>query len=132
MHLDHVTIRTRDIARTGDFFETIFELEEGERPQAIRRTPGLWLYTGGRPLVHVIGARGNGIDRAAEAIDHVGFRLDSYAVFREKLDRFGIRYSMMDLAELRERRLFLRAPGGPLLEALFSEPVPTGDADDLH
>jgi glyoxylase I family protein len=30
----------------------------------------------------------------------------------------------MDLAELQERRLFFRAPGGPLLEAVFSESVP--------
>ncbi len=132
MHLDHVTIRTRDIAGTRDFFRTVFDLEEGERPQAIRRIPGLWLYTGGQPLVHIIGSQGNGIDRAAEAIDHVGFRLDGYGAFREKLDRLGIRYSTMDLADLQERRLFFRAPGGPLLEAVFSEPVPTEMSDDLH
>jgi len=29
----------------------------------------------------------------------------------------------MDLADLQERRLFVHAPGGPLLEAVFSEPV---------
>jgi hypothetical protein len=30
----------------------------------------------------------------------------------------------MDLADIGERRLFFHAPGGPLLEAVFSEPVP--------
>ena len=124
MKLDHVTIRTRDLQATRSFFLTVFDLEEGERPLAIQRIPGHWLYSEGRPLVHIIRSQGYGIDRAAEAIDHVGLRLEGYAEFRKKLDRLGIRYSPMDLAELQERRLFFHAPGGSLLEAVFSEPVP--------
>jgi glyoxylase I family protein len=132
MHLDHVTIRTTDIAGTRDFFRSVLALEDRGRPQAIRHIPGCWLYAGDRPLVHIIGAGAGGFDRAGEAIDHVGFRLEGYLSFRDKLDRLGIRYSTMDLADLQERRLFFRAPGGPLLEAVFSEPVPVEISDDLH
>ena len=124
MQLDHVTIRTRDIAATRDFFRAVFDLREGERPNAIRRIPGCWLYAEGKPLVHIIGSHGSGIDHAAEAIDHVGLRLTGYAAFREKLDRLGVRYSLMDLPDIDERRVFLHAPGGPLLEAVFAEAVP--------
>jgi catechol 2,3-dioxygenase-like lactoylglutathione lyase family enzyme len=124
MNLDHVTIRTRDLQATRSFFLRVFDLEEGERPRAIQRIPGHWLYSDGRPLVHIIGSQGYGIDRAAEAIDHVGLRMDGYAEFRRKLDQLGIRYSTMDLADIQERRLFFHAPGGQLLEAVFSEPVP--------
>ena len=124
MTLDHVTIRTRDLQATRSFFLRVFDLEEGERPRAIQRIPGHWLYSEGRPLVHIIGSQGYGIDRAAEAIDHVGLRMNGYADFREKLDRLGVRYLPMVLPELQERRLFFHAPGGPLLEAVFSEPVP--------
>src|SRR6202521_1878489 len=125
MKLDHVTIRTRDLQAARSFFLSVSDLEEGERPLAIqRRIPGHWLYSEGHPLVHIIGSQGSGIDRAAEAIDHVGLRLEGYAEFRKKLDRPGTRFSPMDLAELQERRLFFHAPGGPLLEAVFSEPVP--------
>jgi glyoxylase I family protein len=127
MNLDHVTIRTRDLQAIRSFFLTVFDLEEGERPLAIRRIPGHWLYSGGRPLVHLIGSQGNGIDRSAEAIDHVGLRMEGYANFRKKLDQLGIRYSSMDLADLQERRLFFHAPGGTLLEAVFSESVPQGN-----
>ena len=123
MNLDHVTIRTRDLPAARRFFLTVFGLEEGERPLAIRRIPGHWLYSEGLPLIHLIGSREYGVDRSAEAIDHVGLRLEGYASFRQKLDQLGIRYSTMDLADLQERRLFFRAPGGPLLEAVFSEPV---------
>jgi catechol 2,3-dioxygenase-like lactoylglutathione lyase family enzyme len=125
MKLDHITIRTRDLPATRSFFLSVFDLREGERPLAIqRRIPGHWLYSEGHPLVHIIGSQGSGSDRAAEAIDHVGFRMEDYAGFRNKLDQLGIHYSTMDLADLEERRLFFRAPGGPLLEAVFSEPVP--------
>jgi catechol 2,3-dioxygenase-like lactoylglutathione lyase family enzyme len=124
MNLDHVTIRTRNLESARDFFVKVFDLKEGERPLAIqRRIPGHWLYSEDHPLVHVIGSQGSGFDRAAEAIDHVGFRIEGYAAFRNKLDQLGIHYSTMDLADLQERRLFFRAPGGPLLEAVFSEPV---------
>jgi len=123
MNLDHVTIRTRDLPAARSFFLTVFGLEEGERPLAIRRIPGHWLYSEGLPLIHLIGSRGYGVDRSAEAIDHVGLRLEGYASFRQKLDQLGIRYSTMDLADLQERRLFFHTPGGPLLEAVFSEPV---------
>jgi len=125
MQLDHVTLRTADIDGTRAFFETVFHLTVGERPAAIRHIPGCWLYAEGKPIVHIIGSRGMGFERAAEAIDHVGFRLEGYAAFRARLDRLAIPYSTMDLADIGERRLFLRAPGGPLLEAVFSEPVPT-------
>jgi len=124
MKLDHVTIRTQDLQATRSFFLTVFDLSEGERPRAIHRIPGHWLYSEGHPLVHIIGSQGSGFDRAAEAIDHVGLRMEGYAEFRKKLDQLGIRYSTMDLADIGERRLFFRAPGGPLLEAVFSEPVP--------
>jgi glyoxylase I family protein len=124
MKLDHVTIRTRDLQAARSFFLGVFDLEEGERPLAIQRIPGHWLYSEGHPLVHIIGSQGSGFDRSAEAIDHVGLRLEGYAEFRSKLDQLGIHYSTMDLADIGERRLFFRAPGGPLLEAVFSEPVP--------
>ncbi|CEJ15892.1 hypothetical protein BN1110_06241 [bacterium YEK0313] len=123
MQLDHVTIRTRDIAATRDFFMRVFDLKPGDRPQLIQRIPGCWLYAGDAPIVHVIGAHGRGFDRAPEAIDHVGFRMTGYADFRARLDRFAIRYQTMDLTDRGERRLFFRTPGGPLLEAVFAEQV---------
>jgi glyoxylase I family protein len=124
MELDHVTIRTRDLQATRNFFQTVFDLKEGERPLAIHLIPGHWLYSEDHLLVHIIGSQGSGHDRLAEAIDHVGLRMQGYAEFRNKLDQLGIDYSTMDLVDLGERRLFFHAPGGPLLEAVFSEPVP--------
>ncbi|SHE61295.1 hypothetical protein SAMN05444273_10256 [Litoreibacter ascidiaceicola] len=124
MHLDHITLRTRDLAGTRAFFLEVFdELEERDRPKAIHRIPGHWLYAGDKPIVHLIGARGYGTDTSAEAFDHVGIYLDGYKTFRAKLDALAIPYSTMDLPEIEERRLFFRTPSGPLLEVVFTEPT---------
>lgn len=125
MHLDHITVRTRNLPATKEFFLNVFDdLEERARPKAIHRIPGHWLYTNDKPIVHLIGSNGRGMDGAAEAFDHIGIHLDGYAAFRNKLENLGIRYSMMDLPELVERRLFFRTPFGPLLEAVFHEAIP--------
>lgn len=125
MHLDHITVRTRDLPGTKAFFLSVFvELEERPRPKAIQCIRGHWLYADGKPIVHLIGSNGRGMDGAGEAFDHVGIHLDGYADFRAKLESLGIRYSTMDLPELEERRLFFRTPSGPLLEAVFHEPMP--------
>jgi catechol 2,3-dioxygenase-like lactoylglutathione lyase family enzyme len=100
MELDHVTIRTRDLQATRNFFQTVFDLKEGERPLAIHLIPGHWLYSEDHLLVHIIGSQGSGHDRLAEAIDHVGLRMQGYPEFRNKLDQLGIDYSTMDLVDL--------------------------------
>ena len=126
MHIDHITIRTRNLAVARDFFLTVFDLKDKPRPKAIQRIPGHWLYSGDNPIVHLIGSHGHGQgqDYASETFDHVGFKLEGYTEFRAKLERLGIPYSPMDLPELNERRLFFRTPGGPILEAVFTEPIP--------
>ncbi|MCB1456426.1 MAG: glyoxalase [Nitratireductor sp.] len=126
MQFDHLTIRTRDLGATKAFFEQVLDLSEGERPAIIRRIPGYWLFDGNRrPVVHLIGSAGGDAGHPAEAIDHVGIRPDgSYSAFRARLERLGIPYSLMDVVELQERRVFFHTPGGPLMEAVFDEPVP--------
>lgn len=125
MHLDHITIRTRDLRGTRAFFLKLFdELEERARAKAIDRIPGHWLYADDKPIIHLIGSQGHGFENAAEAFDHIGIHLDGYSAFRRKLAELGIPYSKMDLAELNERRLFFRTPSGPLIEAVFHEPLP--------
>ena len=125
MLLDHVTLRTSDLPATRQFFLTLFDLTEGARPAAIRRIPGHWLYSGSDPVVHLIGGYGAG--PGDDGWDHVGFRMTGYAAFRDKLDRLGIPYSPMELPDIDERRLFFRAPGGPLIEVVFR-----GSDHDFH
>ena len=129
MYIDHATFRSSDMDATRDFFTSVFDLQPGARPGLIsNRIPGYWLYAQDKPLVHIIPAINGGVPVPAvelkESIDHVAFHLEGYEDFREKLNALGIRYSLMDLADIQERRVFIRAPGEQLVEAVFCEPVP--------
>src|SRR5258708_8325972 len=117
MQLDHVTIRTRDLETTRGFLLRVFNLEEGERPLAIRRIPGHWLYSQGHPVVHIIGSPRTRIDPSPEAIDPVGFRMEGHAAFPKKLRQLCIHYSPRDLPHLQAPRRLFHAPVGPSLEA---------------
>lgn len=119
--LDHVTIRTRDLEASREFFINVLDLQDGPRPAAIQRIPGCWMYAGDLPLVHLIGSTGPADSHPSEAIDHVGIRLRDHDTFKRRLDQLGIRHSGMHLPEVNERRLFFHAPGGVLLEAVFDD-----------
>lgn len=101
----------------------VFDLEEGRRPTEISGIPGHWLYSDGLPLAHIIEARGQGLLRAAEFIDHVGLRMGAYDTFKAKLEHLGIAYRTTEIPSLNERRIFLRIPGGQLLETVFPGPA---------
>ena len=58
---------------------------------------------------------------AAEAIDHTGFFMEDYDGFKLKLTALGVPFSLMDLPEIGERRIFLHTPTGILLETVFRE-----------
>lgn len=119
MKLDHVTLRTLDLEGTRQFLQDLLGLTVGYRPDF--GFAGYWLYEGSEPVVHLIPGGGRAVGRDAETIDHVGFRLEGYEGYRRKLDGSAIAYSTMDIPELGERRLFVRTPGGILLELVFRE-----------
>lgn len=123
MQLDHVTLRTGDLEGTRQFLQNLLDLTVGFRPNF--SFPGYWLYRGDESIVHLIPGGGAPVGRHAETIDHVGFRLEGYGAFRGRLDATGVPYSTMDLPELGEQRLFVRTPGGILLELVFRDHVKT-------
>lgn len=123
MHIDHTTLRTRQLEKTKDFLLNIFDLTEGPRPAVIAANiPGYWLYHNGSPLIHLIKSAfyyNQQADHAIEAIDHTAFYLENYDAFKQKLLSLKIPYSLMDLPDIGERRIFLHTPTGILLETVF-------------
>lgn len=114
--LDHVTLRTNALEATRDFLVDLLDLRVGHRPDF--GFPGYWLYADGAPIVHLIPGPGGTVERDAETIDHVGFRVDDIEPVRHRLDEGGTRYSQQSIAELGEQRLFTLTPTGILLELI--------------
>ena len=126
MHIDHTTLRTAHLEETKDFFVKVFDLIVGPRPAAIAANiRGYWLYSNDAPIVHLIesGHYSGQADDATEAIDHTAFFMEDYDSFRQRLGDLHVRFSEMNLAEIGERRIFLRTPTGILLETVFRAAV---------
>ncbi len=121
MKLDHATIRTRDLNGTKSFLLNVFDLEEKPRPKIIQRIPGYWLYSKKDPIIHLIQSYGRPMDSTTEGFDHIGIKLKGYDKFKQKLKQLNIPYSLMDISEISERRLFFRTPEGILIETVFHE-----------
>jgi glyoxylase I family protein len=123
MHIDHITLRTAHLEVTRDFMIRVFDLVEGPRPAIIAANiTGYWLYFKDAPLVHLIQIPFHpeaSVGYCVEAIDHVGFFMEDYQGFKEKLGKLCIHYTLMDLPEIGERRIFFKTPTNILLETVF-------------
>ena len=123
MHIDHTTLRTAQLEKTKDFLVRVFDLVEGPRPAVIAESiSGYWLYHKEAPLIHLIESHtrfGTTTGYAVEAIDHTAFFMEDYDGFRKKLDKLNIPYSLMDLPDINERRIFIQTPTKILLETVF-------------
>jgi glyoxylase I family protein len=123
MEIDHITLRTAHLEETRDFMVRVFDLAVGSRPAAIAANiNGYWLYYKDAPIVHLIESpyyQNELTDTATEAIDHAAFVMEDYDGFKQKLTELRVHFSLMNLPDIGERRIFLRTPTGILLETVF-------------
>ena len=120
--IDHVNIRTSDVAVTAAFFRDVLGLEVRDPP---RLDPARfqWVFTAdGAAIVHIT------IDPAAPApgtagptggLDHAAFLCSDLAAMRGRLDRLGIDYAVNARSDGTLTQLFLTEPNGVLLELNF-------------
>ena len=127
--LDHVSIRTADVAATQVFYTELLGFEVGPRPPFT--FPGVWLYRNGSPLVHVIGIDPN--DKAGLAdylgareasagtgsIDHVAFLGHDVAQMRAHLQSRGIAFRERKVPNLNLAQIFVEDPNGVTVELNF-------------
>ncbi len=116
--LDHVTVCTRDVARSVAFYRDVVRLELGPRPSF--DFDGAWLYCAGVPVLHIV-------DRAAAdvaaTIDHFAFRATSLAHYLRVLSERGIAHEVRPLPsgvpQSGTLQLFFRDPDGARIEIDF-------------
>ena len=87
--LDHVNVRTANVAGMAAWYARVLGMPSGKRPPF--PFPGAWLYTGNQPAVHLVGVAATpaGTD---PKVEHFAFQATGLAAFEKQLDETGERY----------------------------------------
>jgi catechol 2,3-dioxygenase-like lactoylglutathione lyase family enzyme len=123
--MNHFTILTDNLEATHDFYCVLLDLKPGWRPNF--NFPGLWLYSGEQPILHVIGGKSK-TDLRAGVIDHMAFTATDLPATGARLKARGIDYDLRRLANSADGQwqLFCFDPNGARVELDFdaSESAP--------
>lgn len=114
---DHFTILTDDLAKTEAFYVDLLEFTPGPRPEM--SSPGVWLYSGDKPILHVVGV-GTLPQERRGVLDHMAFRGDGMEAFLDKLKARDIPYHRIRTAEpWKQWQVFFEGPNGEKVEVDF-------------
>lgn len=127
--LHHYTLRCApsDLAPLREFYTRHIGLTVGPRPDA--PAPGVWLYCGGQPIVHLYAIAPEGEVPAALVtgpLDHISFRAHGLAQTRAYFKAQGIPYDEAPIPDWPIHQVFLKDPMGLKIELTFmmdDEPV---------
>jgi catechol 2,3-dioxygenase-like lactoylglutathione lyase family enzyme len=117
--LDHVNIRTHDLAATRAFYVDVIGLREGDRPPFT--FPGLWLYDADVAVIHVTGLDSSDPpENGSGSVDHIAFRAAGLATMRERIRRLRIAAGEAIVPRNGDLQIFLRDPNGVKIELTFA------------
>ena len=115
--LDHVTLRSTDLARTLKFYQRLLGLVPGDRPNFA--VQGFWLYAAGRPVLHVVEKP---VEGHCGPIDHVAFEARGRTALSAQLHDAGVRFELVALPDGSALQMFLNDPDGARIELVFRDP----------
>jgi catechol 2,3-dioxygenase-like lactoylglutathione lyase family enzyme len=114
LDLDHVNIRTTNLAGTQAFFTDVLGLSVGWRPDF--DVPGVWLYAGDKDVVHLVEVKREHAPSRGSSLDHFAFAIDDYEDARRRLDAAGIKYQASEAPNGGIRQFFLTEANGVTFE----------------
>jgi catechol 2,3-dioxygenase-like lactoylglutathione lyase family enzyme len=116
--MNHFTILTDDVEATRRFYCELLDLTVGWRPPFT--FPGLWLYSGGHPIPHVIGGKTRA-DLVPGVLDHMAFSATDLPATAKLLKSNGIEYDLRRLAgdPKAQWQMFFYDPNGTRVELDF-------------
>jgi catechol 2,3-dioxygenase-like lactoylglutathione lyase family enzyme len=128
--LDHVNIRTDQIAATIRFFSEVLGMHATPSPGSADLSGGAWIRDiDGRSVIHVgshstwyPGDDGKPVQVSSwgsAAIHHIAFDCIGYEGMVARLASEGIGYESTEFPQFKLRQLFLRDPNGILVELNF-------------
>jgi catechol 2,3-dioxygenase-like lactoylglutathione lyase family enzyme len=119
MQLHHINIRAPAelLADERDFFRDILGLVEGPRPAFT--SPGHWLYSADRPIVHLSQGEPLIDGERGSYFDHVAFQATGLPSFVQRLESAGLEYSAGYIDATATTQIFIHSPTGTKIEVSF-------------
>jgi catechol 2,3-dioxygenase-like lactoylglutathione lyase family enzyme len=114
--LDHFNIRTRRLADTVRFYEDILGLQKGDRPNFA--FPGAWLYSEGKPVVHLVDISPTGEPQKPDSgvVHHVAFVSRGFAAMKQRLTSKGMAFDVRQVPGGDIWQIFVNDPNGVMIE----------------
>ena len=109
-HLDHVNLRTHNVARMTEFYASVLGLRVGPRPAFA--FGGAWLYCAERAVVHLVEVGEQPSPSGELRLEHFAFVADGFDEFEQRLQAAGIEYRTSQQFGSETRQLNLRDPDG--------------------
>jgi catechol 2,3-dioxygenase-like lactoylglutathione lyase family enzyme len=119
--MNHFTVLTSDLEACKRFYMDLLGLREGFRPDL--GFPGVWLYAGGQPVLHVIAGRPLPADPRG-VLDHMAFSATDLPGTVAKLKARGIEYDLRRQPQSGTWQLFCFDPNGARVELDFDSTEP--------
>jgi catechol 2,3-dioxygenase-like lactoylglutathione lyase family enzyme len=114
--LDHFNIRTRQLDATVRFYQDILGLENGDRPSF--SFPGAWMYSEGRPVVHVVDIAATSEPQKPDSgvVHHVAFASRDFNGMKARLQSKGMAFDTRQVPGGELWQIFVRDPNGVMIE----------------
>jgi catechol 2,3-dioxygenase-like lactoylglutathione lyase family enzyme len=122
--LDHINIRTADLAATKRVLIEVLGLAEGWRPPF--PFPGAWLYAGDKDVVHLVEVAQPATASDGSALDHFAFDINDYDEALRKVEATGLTFRATTTPGTSVRQIFVRDPNGVTIELNHKGATPRG------
>jgi len=124
--LDHFNIRTDRLDDTVRFYRDVLGLTEGERPNF--SFPGAWLYSEGRPVVHLVDISASSEPQKPDSgvVHHVAFASRDFAGMTRRLQQQAVEFDTRQVPGGAVWQIFVRDPNGVLLELNYEAAAEQG------
>src|SRR5688572_5822756 len=122
--LDHVNIRTADLAATKSLLVDVLGLSEGWRPPF--PFPGAWLYAGDKDVVHLVQVEPAATASDGSSLDHFALDIADYDEALARVEKTGLPFRATTTPGTSVKQIFVRDPNGVTIELNWKGDRPRG------
>ncbi len=121
LKFDHIALRAKETEVIKTFL-TSLGFEEGERPHFT--FDGYWLYSEGKPVIHIFAGRARFRDESSmgdirhpkHVVDHICFSSDDYEETLKNLKKYAYQYSYNIVPDTNIAQIFVMGPENLVVE----------------